>query len=74
MPSFLIYYKSISSRKIKGALLKQIADECGISYVTVTQRMTKLKKGYNTFTKLEKERIAQILNSSIQELFPTQTH
>lgn len=70
MPSFLTYYSSIKERKNRGDLLNKIADAFGISYVTVTQKLTKLRKGNDTFTKLEKEKLSQMLDTPVDELFP----
>lgn len=77
MPSFLTYYDSIKDRnskgkerKLKGDLLNKMANEFGISYVTVTQKLTKLRKGNDTFTKLEKEKLSEMLSIPVSELFP----
>ncbi len=72
MPDFLTYYESIKEKKEKGKILSTIAIECGIGHVTASQKIWKLRKGKNTFTKLERERIAQILNIDVNELFPSE--
>ncbi len=72
MPTFLTYYQSIKERKKRGETINTIARECDISYVTVQQKLRRLKNGKNTFSKLECERIAQILKMSVEELFPSE--
>jgi hypothetical protein len=69
MPSLLMYYKSLD-RSGKGFFLNKAATECGIGYVTVQQKLGKLQKGKNSFTKLEREKMSEITGISVPELFP----
>lgn len=64
MPNFLQYYKSLTWRN-KNNINKLIMEHCDVSYPTIYQKMKN-----NTFTKLEKEKIAQLLNMDVNELFP----
>jgi hypothetical protein len=69
MPSLITIYSSISKKK-KGKFLSDISLELCIGYVTLQQKLGKLKNdNHDTFTKLEKERLSLLLNTSIEELF-----
>lgn len=64
MPNFVEHYKSLSW-KGKSELNKMLLLHCDISYPTVYRKMLN-----HTFSKLEKEKISQLLNQPVEELFP----
>lgn len=64
MPDFRTYYKSFNWKQ-KNKINKVLCEQLDRSYPTIWRKMEN-----NTFTKLEKEKIAEILHKPIDELFP----
>jgi hypothetical protein len=67
MPTISELYKSTPKGK-KREIISSIAIECGISEATVFQKIY----GNVKFSKLEKERVSEILHITVDELFPTE--
>lgn len=62
--TFADFYKALP-RKKKGEIVKKLIMELDIAGSTVA-----LKLGNNNFSKLEKEKIAEILQEPVHQLFP----
>lgn len=65
MQTIISYYKSLSKAQ-KRSFINTVSDDCGISEASLLAKIN----GKRSFKKLEKEKIAYLLDISLDELFP----